>query len=72
MMHDWTDGARWGGGGWIAMLVIMAVFVVMAVWAVVTLVRHATPRRLMGPDSSNGRPEASNMTRQSSDAAPGR
>lgn len=57
-MHDWNDGGGWGGGGSIAMMVIMAVFVVVAVWAVVTLVRHGTPRRFADPDPPDATPGA--------------
>jgi putative membrane protein len=39
-MHYWNNGGSTPWGMWVAMAVMMTVFVLAAAWVVVTLIRH--------------------------------
>ena len=39
-MHYWNDGGSTPWGMWVAMAVMMTIFVLAAAWVVVTLIRH--------------------------------
>ena len=41
-MHYWSNGGSAPWGMWVAMVVMMTVFVVAAAWVIVTMVRHST------------------------------
>lgn len=42
-MHYWNNGGSAGWGMWVAMALMMTVFVVAAAWVIVTLIRHTAP-----------------------------
>ena len=55
-MHYWNDGGSAGWDMWVAMAVMMTIFVVAAAWVIVTLIRHTapqTPRREMTASSQS-------------------
>lgn len=39
-MHYWNNGGSTPWGMWVAMAVMMAIFVLAAAWVIVTLIRH--------------------------------
>ena len=55
-MHDWNDGGSTPWGMWVAMAVMMTVFVVAAAWVIVTVVRHGAapqaPHQALPSDTS--------------------
>jgi putative membrane protein len=54
-MHYWNNGGSAPWGMWVAMAVMMTVFVVAAAWVIVTLVRHTgSPQTTHQPLPSAG------------------
>ncbi|MCB1267524.1 MAG: SHOCT domain-containing protein [Microthrixaceae bacterium] len=46
-MHYWNNGGSTPWGMWVAMAVMMTIFVLAAAWVIVTMVRHsAAPQTL--------------------------
>lgn len=48
-MHYWYSGGSTPWGMWVAMAVMMAIFMLAAAWVVVTLVRHSAPHQPVPP-----------------------
>lgn len=58
-MHYWNDGGSAPWGMWVAMAVMMTVFVVAAAWVIVTLIRHTGSPRTQHQAVPGGPPQTS-------------
>lgn len=59
VMHYWNNGGSAPWGMWVAMAVMMTVFVVAAAWVIVTLVRHTAAPQAPQRGIANGAPQSS-------------
>jgi len=61
MWNETGHGGNWGSGGWVVMVIMMAVFVLAVAWVVTTMVRHggATGVGAMPPAATQESPARS-------------